>query len=323
MNNVMFSIIIPVYNVEKYIDECLQSVVNQNFDNYEVILVDDGSTDNCPQICDNYAEKYEFINVYHKDNGGLSSARNFGIEKAKGRYIAFIDSDDYWNDLCFLDKINDIISHKQYDIIVFGYGEWKNSRFYPIMNFDAYKAQYEYSLSELITNNWINSSACMKFVKLDIIRNNKFDFRFGVTSEDIEWTTKLLTASKNYFVYPDNVYVYRQQEKSITHSIKEQSLVDLYNNIMNCLDCINDSKTENKQDILNYLAYQYITLLNIYVVFFYGNKELLLKIKSISYLLNYGTNKKVKIVAFFNKVLGLKFMLILLKAFLKIRKSNR
>ena len=88
------SIIIPVYNVEKYIDRCIESVLKQTLENYEVILVDDGSSDNCPIICDSYAEKYKFIRVIHKKNGGLSSARNAGLNKASGKYIGFVDSDD-------------------------------------------------------------------------------------------------------------------------------------------------------------------------------------------------------------------------------------
>lgn len=90
----LISIIIPVYKVEKYLDKCLNSVVNQTYKNIEIILVDDGSPDNCPTICDEWAKKDDRIRVIHKENGGLSSARNAGIDVAKGEYLAFIDSDD-------------------------------------------------------------------------------------------------------------------------------------------------------------------------------------------------------------------------------------
>ena len=89
------SIIIPVYKVEKYLDKCVESVVNQTYKNLEIILVDDGSPDNCPKMCDEWAEKDKRIKVIHKENGGLSDARNFGIEKATGDYLMFLDSDDY------------------------------------------------------------------------------------------------------------------------------------------------------------------------------------------------------------------------------------
>jgi glycosyltransferase involved in cell wall biosynthesis len=105
----LFSIIIPVYKVEKYLDECVQSVLSQSFTDYECILVDDGSPDNCPQICDEYAKKYEQIKIIHKENGGLSDARNVGILQASGEYIVFLDSDDYLADNNTLQNLSVII----------------------------------------------------------------------------------------------------------------------------------------------------------------------------------------------------------------------
>ncbi len=91
----LISVIIPIYKVEKYLPKCVESVLAQTYKNIEIILVDDGSPDNCPQICDDYAKKYSNVKVIHKQNGGLSSARNSGIEAAKGEFLVFIDSDDY------------------------------------------------------------------------------------------------------------------------------------------------------------------------------------------------------------------------------------
>lgn len=89
------SIIVPIYNVEKYLDRCIQSLVNQTLNDIEIILVDDGSPDNCPSMCDEYAQKDNRIKVIHKQNAGLGYARNSGLEIAIGEYIAFVDSDDY------------------------------------------------------------------------------------------------------------------------------------------------------------------------------------------------------------------------------------
>lgn len=91
----MISVIVPVYGVEKYLDRCVESVLNQTYKNFELLLVDDGSLDNCPRMCDEWAKKDERIKVFHKSNGGLSSARNYGLDRAKGDYIAFVDSDDF------------------------------------------------------------------------------------------------------------------------------------------------------------------------------------------------------------------------------------
>ena len=95
MKSDLISVVVPVYKVEKYLDECVQSIVNQTHRNLEIILVDDGSPDRCPQLCDEWAEKDSRIRVIHQKNGGLSAARNAGLDVAKGDYIGFVDSDDY------------------------------------------------------------------------------------------------------------------------------------------------------------------------------------------------------------------------------------
>ncbi len=91
----LISVVIPAYNVGKYIDKCIDTVLTQTYSNIEIILVDDGATDDTAEICDNYAKKDNRVKVIHKKNGGLSDARNAGIDAAKGKYITFIDSDDY------------------------------------------------------------------------------------------------------------------------------------------------------------------------------------------------------------------------------------
>ena len=95
MNEPLISVIVPVYNVEKYLPQCLDSIKNQTYTNLEIILVDDGSTDSSESICEDYAKSDSRIKLYHKENGGLSDARNYGIERASGQYFTFIDSDDY------------------------------------------------------------------------------------------------------------------------------------------------------------------------------------------------------------------------------------
>lgn len=110
--NILISVIIPVYNVEEYIIRCLDSVVSQTYKNIEVLLVDDGSTDRSGEICDKYAKEYNFINVYHQKNGGQSVARNYAIDRAKGEYYIFVDSDDYIESDMIESLINAIIKYK-------------------------------------------------------------------------------------------------------------------------------------------------------------------------------------------------------------------
>ena len=103
------SVIVPIYKVEKYLDKCVESIVNQTYDNLEILLIDDGSPDNCPKMCDEWAKKDKRIKVFHKKNGGLSDARNFGLKCACGDYIYFIDSDDYINEEMIATLYNDLI----------------------------------------------------------------------------------------------------------------------------------------------------------------------------------------------------------------------
>ena len=107
-NNPLVSVIVPVYNVGNYLEKCLNSIVKQTYHNFEVILIDDGSEDMSGDICDRYAFKYDYIRVYHQDNKGVVSARSVGIYNAKGKYIAFVDSDD-WIEETFLSVLVETI----------------------------------------------------------------------------------------------------------------------------------------------------------------------------------------------------------------------
>ena len=108
------SIIVPVYNVEQYLERCVESLINQTYKNIEIILVDDGATDNSGQLCDELAQRDPRIVVYHKVNGGLSDARNYGIDKASGDYIGFIDSDDFIDDDMYEVLLSNILEYNAF-----------------------------------------------------------------------------------------------------------------------------------------------------------------------------------------------------------------
>ena len=175
-----YSIIIPIYNTEKFLPKCVESVLDQTFKDFEVILVDDGATDNCPKICDNFAKKDSRVKVIHQQNGGLSVARNNGIEKAQGEYIIFLDSDDYWNDDNALLQLNDA---KQADIIIFGCTDFNMKTGEKIVSRNGYDLEFlknndiDTVNSYLLSNKLLPGGAYVFTVKRDNLEKNKIIFK--------------------------------------------------------------------------------------------------------------------------------------------------
>ena len=144
MSLIKFSIIIPVYNISNYISECVNSVLKQSFKDYEIILVNDGSIDDSFNICLNYSKKHENVRLINQQNGGLSSARNAGINQAEGDYLLFLDGDDFWKDGEFLENLNCIIETNSPDTIIFPYSYYYDK--------DRIK-EYQFNLSEISSSS--------------------------------------------------------------------------------------------------------------------------------------------------------------------------
>lgn len=326
MSSIKFTIIIPVYNVEKYLNECVESVLNQIYTNFEIILVDDGSTDSSPQICDSYAEKDKRIKVIHKKNGGLSSARNAGMKDMTGDYVLFLDSDDFWDDISLLCRTDEVIRKYASDVIVLGYRKFYDEKKVYVNGYDT--TIYEHGktkaeqIKSLIGNNLFESSAWSKIVNTKLFRDNRLFFTEGVYSEDIDWSARLLIYADSFYALPGYVLAYRQNSSSITHNIKKKNIEDLKNAIVKIVDF---SAEINDQDyyewFMNYCSYQYITFLNC-ICSIRESEQVLSERKEMqkyAFLLNYHSNQKVKKVYIFHKLFGFKGMLIVLKIYLKLR----
>lgn len=216
----LISIVVPIYNVEKYIDKCIESLINQTYKNIEIILVDDGSKDNCGNIIENFAKKDRRIKIIHKENGGLSDARNYGIDIAKGEYICFVDSDDYVKkDMCecmlkLSEKYNSDITILN-RIYKFDNGDEK-LRF--IDDNKILELNKEEALIELNSFNNFDMSAWGKLYKMKLFENIRFPV--GRLSEDYFIMYKLFDNSNKivYSSYP--VYYYMQRDGSISKSKK-------------------------------------------------------------------------------------------------------
>ncbi len=309
-NEPLISVVIPVYNVEKYLNQCVDSVLNQTYTNLEIILVDDGSKDGSPEICDSYKEKDERVKVIHKKNGGLSSARNKGIENCFGDYVLFLDSDDFWDDTQAIAKLVDRINITHPDVLNYTYKKFNEDDMVFSVGNESYlpmptelKTKKE-QLQFLSVNNLYIASACNKLVKVSLL-NQDLLFEQGAYSEDIEWCALLLKKAQTFDYINMNFYCYRQRAGSIAHSINDKSCSDLYKHISECIKLCNSSSDDEKDALLKYTAYQFSTFFIIQALAKNQQKPLIKKMKNYSFILkHHGNNKKVRILHYGCKILG-------------------
>lgn len=232
------SVIIPVYNVEPYLEECILSVCRQTYDNLEIILVDDGSTDNCGTICDNYAGIDSRIRVLHKKNGGLSDARNFGIEIATGEYITFIDSDDYvYKD--YISYLYKLICKYQADISICGYlrtTERQNS--YQSETDEELYFDNITAMLYLLYQKKFTSSAWAKLYKLSIFK----EIRFPVNKlhEDVAIMYKLFHNAMGIAYGSHRLYFYFQRSGSIVNSSFRKDKMNYIEHTSECIKYMNN-----------------------------------------------------------------------------------
>lgn len=322
-----FSIITPVYQTEKYLEECIESVLKQDLDDYELILVDDGSTDGSSQICDRYASQFENICIIHKRNGGLSDARNTGISSANGKYLLFLDSDDFWIDGQFLKKLKIGIEHQNCDVMNFHFkyyyeeGNQYRDFFSPINEESLWKMNQDQRFQYLVEQNQYIASAGNKAVSRELILRNNLYFRVGITSEDIEWCARLAFCSNKMGGCNLNAYCYRQRAGSITHTLKAENVDMLRKNIRACIKHgeLPGRSRQYKNAYFVYTSYQYGTLL--FHINHLEKKERSEQRKlaePYKYLLRYGKNKKIALLRLFSRLFGYQGMNRCLRLFIII-----
>lgn len=211
----LISVIIPIYKVEKYLNQCIQSVVGQTYKNLEIILVDDGSPDNCPSICDKWALKDERIRVIHKKNGGLSDARNAGLKVAQGEYIAFIDSDD-WISPDMYEKLLRVMKEERADICACNIKSCYEER-EVVWGCEKYTVgNSEQILKMLYDDTKYPVSAINKLYRCECWKS--LEFPVGKICEDAFTTYKLVHNANKIVQIPEAFYCYRIRTESIMTS---------------------------------------------------------------------------------------------------------
>lgn len=323
--NPVFSIIVPVYKVEKYIKECIESVLGQDYHEYELILVDDGSPDCCPAICDKYASEHQdTIKTLHKQNGGLSDARNFGTENAKGQYIIYLDSDDYWTSKVLLRELASAIEHFKYpDLVLFQGKKYfeTNGKIVEDAKYDLAvinHATKDVTIEHLIKTQSYSMSACTKAVKREFLVANNIQFEKGLLGEDLDWFFQVIMQAKVIRAINNSSYFYRIREGSISTSQTIKNEEDQLYIINKWRKVISESSISDiyKKYYFSILAYAYMVALLNYGKLSASNKKLIFpELKRSKGILRYAENHRVKVTYHCSKMIGLRLTASLLNLY--------
>lgn len=256
-NNPFFSVIVPAYNVEQYISKCIDSVLQQDFQDFELILVDDGSTDGTSKICDKYAKENPQITVIHQANSGLSGARNTGIERASGEYLILLDGDDYLTPgalRTFKNGIEpglDLLRYQAEEVFSGGKViKYQEAGFGAIPGVRAFMELMRYHYTE---NAWLYAYRREFFIE------NKFEYAEGCIAEDFGLTPLIIAKARSVKAISEICYAYRQREGSIMHD--EENLArrtaDIEKQLQKILPQI--AKVPGADSILHYLVVSFLT----------------------------------------------------------------
>ena len=301
-NIVYLSVIIPVFNSELYLDECLQSILNQTFENYEVILIDDGSSDSSSFICDKYVTLDSRFRVIHKINTGAADSRNVGLMEANGVYVIFMDSDDFWkNNNCFEILINEVMSSSECDFIGFNIEyHWNNGHVKKMPSYsDAIleACDKEYLIQTLVETGNFSVSPCSKIIKRKFLIDYNILFPKGIVGEDILWFQVLLEKSSNIRYINEYFYCYRKIKSSVSGNMtlkKYDHFLYVLENSVKYISRANYSDA-TKTALLSFCAYNFCILSGEVRYLDASSKDMRIKeLKKYKWLLKYDLHPKVR-----------------------------
>lgn len=263
------SVIVPVYNVEKYVERCLKSIFSQTFKNFECIIVDDCSLDNSIKNVKKIIDGEPRAKIYHRmANQGLGPARNYGMELCCGKYVCFIDSDD-WIEKDYLQRLYDAIEQHAADVVQMGYKSYGKEAKEYVYTKETYKIPN--NLRERLFQTWILTAAWGKIYKKEYLLKYHIMFPTVTHSEDVLFIFLIMITAKNYWIIPDTMYVYRtDNEDSITNG-KFPAVIERYFESMLLTMDFFDRYIEKYPDIID-IKYRNLLHRYIYRYFHYGIK---------------------------------------------------
>ena len=325
----LISIIIPVYNPGKYFSSCIDSITSQNFKDWEMILVDDGSTDGSGNACDEYAAGYDNISVIHQKNAGAAAARNTGINKAKGEYIMFVDSDDMLT-AGALDVIEYEISKSGAEVVFFDLLKLFSDGETASMG-DEVEKEGLFGKSPNDAYNYLASrpkfpdSPCAKVFLRSFIMDNGLFFEPGLLYEDVDWMTSVLANARSFSADLRPVYLYRVgAENSASKSKDPKCAWDTLKIIKRWVGfCrVREEYPPKERMILSFMAYEFPILVSLYSTVEPERKEEMKKaLKELAWLQKYRNTLKSRLSKLSYDVFGLECTCWLMNAYLRLRKS--
>lgn len=275
------SVIVPVYNVEKFIDKCLDSLVKQSLKEIEIIVVNDGTKDNSQKIIDKYVKKYpDKIKSYIKENGGQGSARNYGLKKTTGEYIGYVDSDDFVEKDMYK-KLYNKAKENNYDIVVCG--NYNVSEDYQNKNIDAFINNYNTDLENIFFGKM---AVWNKIYKRDILIKNKLEFKEKVWYEDLAFTLKAIMNSNTFAFIDEPLYDYLIREGSTMNNSNVQRNLEILDAFNDILSYIQHNKKEEYFNKIEFLAIDHIYISAIVRVL-KADSDKNIKKETIEKLINY------------------------------------
>lgn len=324
-----FSVIIPVYNSTKYVTESVKTITNQTFTDYELLLVDDGSTDNSGEICDKLAASDSRIKVIHKKNGGTSDARNCGLDNAQGEYIMFMDNDDMWNGVDGLAEIAALLDESKPDFLTFPIrilhhdtgsieDELPNI---PKRSEFLENTTYADRLSFLISTGVMCSAVWCKVIKHSLITENSIRFPLHMRNEDTDVTADLLRCASSIDYYDKPFYIYR-----VGHTYAQTSKLPQYNEVHDLYNILNKhisalntvEDVQRKNAVFSFLAYPFAVWMG--QIKFVNDERIktdVNNLKKYTWIMEFSNNKSVKYARIAYKLLGFNLACKLLNIYIK------
>ena len=318
----MFSIIIPIYNGQTYLDKCIQSILDQTYRDYEIILVDDGSTDQSRQLAARLEESIDVLTCIHTEHRGAGVARNVGLDHAVGDYILFMDVDDYWLDQSLLETLHGRIRQHATDIYMYQMlkvteeGEilekYRKERFFHDQMVLGIKDVYQ----DLVRSGQVLASCCNKCIRRELLEQHGIRFLEDVYAEDIDWVIQLFSYGKTICLLNIDAYAY-VQHRYISRSNVKEAPNDIVKMIGSWSDRLRTKKLPHARAVAGLIAFEYGICMGNYQYLSPTSRKIM---REHEYILKYGLDRKTRLIYRFYRICGFRLTCRAIRFYLFLRK---